>query len=116
MFKLLFYVDSKSWNSNKDPNITGQEFFDLVTYELWEIIKSVKVHVDKPLPNGEEVLLLDANTPGSDASFKEKRIRNNGKCYTFYPQEILRQLDINIITIEWLLRHFTYCPNTLFSS
>ena len=72
-----------TWTSN-DTSITESELYDLVTYNLTEMVKEIYVRFTEPNANGKLRNLVDINNNSS--SFKEQGHRYFGRCYTFHPK------------------------------
>ena len=83
-----------TWTSN-DTSITESELYDLVTYNLTEMVKEIDVRYTEPNANGKLRSLVDINHNLS--SFKEQGHRYFGRCYTFHPKENAEQPGIYYI-------------------
>ena len=83
-----------TWTSN-DTSITESELYNLITYNLTEVIKKIYVRFIVPNANSKSWTLVDINHNSS--SFKEQGYRTFGRCYTFYPKEIAKEAGVYYI-------------------
>ena len=87
------YKHDLSWSSNHS-DVDESQLFRLITHEVEEIIRSVKIRtfiVNKD--TNETSVSLDLHGP----NVVEQRHRNFGRCYSIYPSAENRDLGIYYI-------------------
>ena len=86
-----------TWRSN-DTSVDQQTLFKRATYGFDEIVKRIYVRfikADKDGNVGEKgKTYVDIDLTGNFTSIKEQRHRGFGRCYTFYPEESIRDLGV----------------------
>ena len=90
-----------SWHSRTQPDLSpGQLFLD-VTWSKEEMFKRIKIRTFKADERGRYYTTIGKDDLASaEASFREKRSRPFGRCYSWEPTGIVRTLGVYYVLME----------------
>ena len=80
-----------TWISN-DTEVNQQQLFRDATYNFTEITKKIYVRYIQADKNGKTNKVIDLEN--GSKSVKEQRHRGFGRCYTYHPEQSIRDLGV----------------------
>ena len=86
-----------SWSSN-DSLTTEKQLFDEATYKFTDMVESFYIRLIHSNDDGNSAVVLNTTDVNPDM-IKEQR-RRQGKCYTFIPEEHIREFGIYYVKIK----------------
>ena len=85
-----------SWNS-KTKNISAKQLFEDLTFPIEEVLERIEVHHTKKAQSKDQRTVIEF--PTSRSMIQTQYYYISGKCYTFNPDDAMKQLGIESIAV-----------------